>query len=102
MISRLVSAVKRVIVSLILYPRTIVSRIDTRRMRQKCVVASTAVLYPQTRVHNNQPRDHIFIDEFSRIMGRLETFGHGGNIRIGKYCFVGENSYIWSANSITI
>jgi acetyltransferase-like isoleucine patch superfamily enzyme len=27
---------------------------------------------------------------------------HGGSIRLGDYCYAGENTHIWSANSVTI
>lgn len=30
------------------------------------------------------------------------TFGHGGKINIGKFCYVGENARIWSAKQIDI
>ena len=30
------------------------------------------------------------------------TFGHGGEIRIGEWCYVGEGTRIWSAGSIEI
>ncbi len=30
------------------------------------------------------------------------TFGHGGRISLGDYCYVGEGTRIWSALSITI
>ena len=46
--------------------------------------------------------DRIFIDEYTVIRGELLTFAHGGNIRIGKYCYLGEQSRIWSARSIVI
>lgn len=36
------------------------------------------------------------------MRGRLLTYGHGGQIKIGDWCYVGINSEIWSMNSITI
>jgi acetyltransferase-like isoleucine patch superfamily enzyme len=36
------------------------------------------------------------------IVGELFTFGHGGSIEIGEWCYLSENSKIWSANSIKI
>ena len=30
------------------------------------------------------------------------TFGHGGEISIGEWCYVGEDTRIWSAASISI
>jgi acetyltransferase-like isoleucine patch superfamily enzyme len=36
------------------------------------------------------------------IDGQLLTFAHGGRIRVGEWCFVGEGSRIWSAADIKI
>ena len=30
------------------------------------------------------------------------TFGQGGNINIGDYCYIGKNSNVWSAKDINI
>jgi acetyltransferase-like isoleucine patch superfamily enzyme len=44
----------------------------------------------------------IKIGAYTHIKGELLTFGHGGRIIIGDYCYVGEQSRIWSALHITI
>jgi acetyltransferase-like isoleucine patch superfamily enzyme len=36
------------------------------------------------------------------VLGRLLVYAFGGKITIGEYCFVGEESYIWSSDSIRI
>jgi acetyltransferase-like isoleucine patch superfamily enzyme len=36
------------------------------------------------------------------ISGELLTFAHGGTINIGEWCYLGENSRIWSAENINI
>ena len=36
------------------------------------------------------------------MLGELFTFAHGGEIKIGEWCYVGEGSRIWSAASIEI
>ena len=68
-----------------------------------CRKAASVQILETAAVHNilGDP-DRIVIDEHSVIRGELLTFGHGGNIRIGKYCYVGEHSRIWSARSIVI
>ncbi|MDB9521111.1 acyltransferase [Dolichospermum circinale CS-1225] len=55
------------------------------------------------RIHNlsNKP-DLISIGSNSVIKGELLIFAHAGQIKIGKDCYVGEGTRIWSANSITI
>lgn len=42
----------------------------------------------------------IRIGEHSHIRGTLMIFAHGGEITLGDYCYVGNNSQIWSAASI--
>lgn len=64
---------------------------------------STAVLYDSARIVNPLPDSSaIEIGAHSHIRGELLTFGHGGRIILGKYCYVGEHSHIWSASEITI
>ena len=38
----------------------------------------------------------------SIIRGELFVFPHAGKIEIGEWCFVGEDSYVWSSNHIKI
>ena len=47
-------------------------------------------------------KDAIIIEENTIIRGELLTFKHGGKITIGKFCYIGENTKIWSASKITI
>ena len=44
----------------------------------------------------------IFIGENSVCRGRLLTYGHGGKIVIGNWCYVGVRTEVWSMSSITI
>jgi len=71
--------------------------------RATCMLAHGAVLYPEARIRNALGNSSaIRIGAFSHIRGELLTFGHGGQIVIGQYCFVGQNSRIWSAASIQV
>ena len=47
-------------------------------------------------------RKAIRIGRNTVVAGQLLTFGHGGDIEIGEWCFVGPGSRIWSAASIRI
>jgi acetyltransferase-like isoleucine patch superfamily enzyme len=53
-----------------------------------------------TNIRGN--RDAIRIGRSTVLAGQLLTFGHGGDIEIGDWCFVGPGSRIWSAASIHI
>ncbi len=44
----------------------------------------------------------ILIGAHSYLRGRLITYGHGGRIEIGEWCYVGVRSEIWSMNLIQI
>lgn len=61
------------------------------------------MLYKSARIINNlSDSSAINIGAYTHIRGELLTFGHGGKIDIGEYCYVGEGSHIWSARQIFI
>jgi acetyltransferase-like isoleucine patch superfamily enzyme len=71
--------------------------------RPTCVLASGAKLYRSARIRNASGNDgHIRVGSSSIILGELLTFGHGGQIQIGEWCYVGEGARIWSALSVII
>jgi acetyltransferase-like isoleucine patch superfamily enzyme len=47
-------------------------------------------------------KNTIQVGSNSIVRGELLTFGHGGVISIGEWCYVGENSRIWSAQKVEI
>ena len=73
------------------------------RWRTYCTAAPTAVLYATARI-DNIVRDPaaIRIGPNTHVRGQLLTFGHGGEIALGEYCYVGEHSRIWSASQVLI
>lgn len=67
------------------------------------IMDETAILYETARIVNNLiDRNAIRIGACTHVKGELLTFGHGGEVVIGEYCYVGEQTRIWSAKSITI
>jgi len=63
----------------------------------------TAVLHETASIENiRQTAESIRIGAHSHIRGQLLTFAHGGTITIGSYCYLGEDSRIWSAKEISI
>jgi len=61
------------------------------------------VLYDTARIINPMGDvNAIKIGAFTHVRGELATFGHGGEIVIGKYCYIGEQSRVWSALKICI
>ncbi len=73
------------------------------RRKPLCLIDSTAVLHKTAAISNNLGDAHaIQIGAFSHIKGEILTFGHGGKIIIGDYCFIGEQTRVWSSISIEI
>jgi acetyltransferase-like isoleucine patch superfamily enzyme len=71
--------------------------------RATCRLQRAAVLGSNARIRNIRGDvDKIVVGAHSRILGELLTFAHGGDIRIGEWCYVGEGARIWSAASIDI
>jgi acetyltransferase-like isoleucine patch superfamily enzyme len=74
-----------------------------RPAKKTFICDETAKLHTTAVIVNNYgPVDAIEIGAHTHIKGEVLTFGHGGKIRIGEYCYVGEQSRIWSALGITI
>ncbi|WP_035677575.1 acyltransferase [Bradyrhizobium liaoningense] len=69
--------------------------------RATCRLEDGAALGAGARIRNIRgDTDRIVVGAQSRILGELMTFAHGGEIRIGEWCYVGEGTRIWSAASI--
>lgn len=68
-----------------------------------CVLGEKSKFYEQAEVHNlhNNPQS-IRIGRNTHIRGRLLVFSYGGEILIGDDCYIGENTYIWSASKVEI
>ncbi len=73
------------------------------RMRRQCVLAQGTVLHDTARIVNmTGTRSSVDIGPFTHVRGELLTFAHGGEIRIGEYCYIGEGTRIWSARRIRL
>jgi acetyltransferase-like isoleucine patch superfamily enzyme len=75
----------------------------TDEINGEATVGEGVVFGPGARVMNHQlDKSKVKVGKSSIIMGDLLTFNHGGEIAIGEYCFLGEQSRIWSAGKISI
>jgi acetyltransferase-like isoleucine patch superfamily enzyme len=71
--------------------------------RATCELHPGATLHVGARVRNARgDSSKIVVGSHSRVLGDLFTFAHGGEIRIGQWCYIGEASRIWSAASIEL
>jgi len=73
------------------------------KRKYSAIIHPTAKIYSKYCIENNlKIAESILVGANTHIKGQLLTFGHGGKIEIGDYCYVGEQSHIWSAQSISI
>jgi acetyltransferase-like isoleucine patch superfamily enzyme len=68
-----------------------------------CMLGQGASLLPEAEINNfsGLPK-MITVGPNSHVRGRLLTYGHGGRINIGEWCYIGIRTEIWSMESITI
>lgn len=60
-------------------------------------------LLPTAKVENFARNPSLIcIGENSVLRGQLLVFAHAGKIQMGKDCYLGENTRIWSADSVNI
>lgn len=68
-----------------------------------CRYSATTRFFPESVISNILgDADKIRLGENTVLRGELLTFAHGGDIQIGDYCYIGQNTHIWSACSIHI
>ncbi len=69
----------------------------------KVILGQSSRFYRQAKVENmSGEKEKISIGSNSYIRGELLVFPYGGEITIGDYCYVGEDTRIWSGESIVI
>lgn len=80
--------------------------LEDYRLRQKtalCTLEQGAVLSPESAVENiHGDASRIRVGAHSYVRARLLTYGHGGDISIGQWCYLGIRTEIWSMESIRI
>lgn len=71
--------------------------------RATCVLGVGSRLGWSASIYNGSAASQtISVGTNSIIKGELLVFTHGGRIAIGDWCYVGEGTRIWSAESIEI
>jgi acetyltransferase-like isoleucine patch superfamily enzyme len=74
-----------------------------RRVNPCATLATHACLGPEGSIDNiQQDASRIRVGENTYCRGRLLIYGHGGEISIGSWSYVGLRTEIWSMNSIEI
>jgi acetyltransferase-like isoleucine patch superfamily enzyme len=66
-------------------------------------ISPESKLYEKVKIINMQNlKEKIIIGKHTHIRGDLVVFASGGRISIGDYCYIGEDSRIWSQEEIEI
>ena len=89
--------------------RRVVALIDDPAAEVARTVRRMATLHPTVRVHptcsvhdpRNDPRN-ISVGANSHLRGQFILFWRSGEIRMGEWCYLGENSRLYSRSSIQI
>lgn len=87
----------------------IANRLDWARTQVRAGAQHNATIDPSATIHqtariNNflgKP-DAIVVGARTHVRGELLTFWDAGKITIGNWCYVGEDSRIWSQSSVSI
>lgn len=102
------SGLWKIIIKLIVKIRRKINRWETydylNTLKTQCE-CDGAILHNDCSIYNGHAdgtKKNIVIEKNAHIRGELQTFGHGGKIRIGQYSYVGPNTRIWSGRSIDI
>ena len=73
------------------------------RGRPTAQIAPDAQILGSARIYNMGQADaDIAIGSGTIVRGELLRFAHGGQIAIGRHCYVGEGTRIWSGIEISI
>ncbi len=68
-----------------------------------CILHESSQIYAKARIWNTSNiKENIVIGKHTHIAGTLCVWENCGKIEIGDYCFVGENTRIYSAINIRI
>ena len=76
---------------------------NIRQFQENAIVHPSVRIYSAADIQNlSKDRNRIIINSGTAIKGQLLIFAHGGRIEIGEDCYIGDDTHIWSADSIKI
>lgn len=85
------------------FPSKIKRIIENKIKKSQITSIGDVYLLEDSIISNHQNNNKkIVIGSNTRIRGELSVFPNGGNITIGKDCYVGSSTRIWSMKSIII
>lgn len=70
---------------------------------QRCEMKFSTVIHRDAMIYNHlKDKSAVKIGSHTHIRGNIIIFAHGGSVKIGDYCYLGQNSRLWSAHEIEI
>ena len=97
-----VEIVKKICHKIYLIGKAHEETIRLEKINERIIMGEKSIVYPEAIVANNNAKGKIQIGKYTHIRGNLQTLGHGGEIIIGDYSYVGPNTSIWSGLKIWI
>lgn len=80
-----------------------INELKINKCLEQVTIGEKSKFYEQAEVVNLQRNfKKICIGKNSHIRGSIQVFEQRGEIKIGDFCYVGENTKIWSASIINI
>lgn len=85
----------------------LIREIEATKLRinhsRDCIIGKNSTVAAEGRIENLAGgKDRVHIGDNCFIRAHLLTYGHGGRIKIGDWCYIGEGSKIWSMHNIFI
>ncbi len=77
--------------------------INQKRLKRFVRFGDGAIVYPSSHVYAFRIKPNsITIGQKTHIRGDISLYRDSSQVRIGEYCYLGENSKVWSWESISI
>ena len=70
-----------------------------RKLKEKCCIGEESRFYKTASILTDKNKLGIQIGKYSHIRGALINISGKGNIVIGDWCYLGEQSTIWSSGA---
>lgn len=68
-----------------------------------CIYDETTKIYNEAQIVNlSNDINSIVIGANTHVLAQLHNYPHGGKIKIGEYCYLGDHTRIWANESIEI
>lgn len=95
------SRIKKIFIELARDINRLENEIREGEKRKICNCGSGVILHETSRITDETGNSAVSVGKNSIIKGEVLVWGKG-SIRIGDYCYVGENTHIWSCAGVQV